>query len=83
MRAQTVNISLPKPLIYQVDALARQVFATRSDLIRQALVEKLRRWNAWENIFAYGERRARKLEIKTEDQVNRLVGEIRHGKRSA
>lgn len=42
MSTQTINISLPKELLEQVDLLAKVEFASRSDYIRQALVNKLR-----------------------------------------
>lgn len=42
MSTQTINISLPKELLEQVDLLAKIEFASRSDYIRQALVNKLR-----------------------------------------
>lgn len=81
MQVQTVNISLPKPLISQVDLLAAQFYATRSDFIRQALVEKIGRRRSWDNIFTYGRRQAKKLGIKTEADVNRMAAKFRHGKR--
>lgn len=81
MQSQTVNISLPKPLLAQVDLLAGEIYATRSDLIRQALVEKISRRRDWDNIFAYGRRQAKKLGIKTETEINRMVAEFRHGKK--
>lgn len=83
MQARTINISLPKPLLAQVDLLAGELYATRSDFIRQALVEKISRRRDWADIFAYGRRRAKKLGIKTELDVNRMVAEFRHGKKSS
>ena len=83
MQAQTVNISLPKLLLSQVDLMAKEVFASRSDLIREALVEKIRSRRDWNGIFAYAGRKAGKLGIKTEAQINRMVNQTRHGKKSA
>lgn len=83
MQSQTVNISLPKPLLAQVDLLAGEIYATRSDLIRQALVEKISRRRDWDGIFAYGRRQAKKLGIKTETEINRLAAEFRHAKKSS
>jgi Arc/MetJ-type ribon-helix-helix transcriptional regulator len=42
-KSQTINITVPKELLKQVDALAVQDYTSRSDIIRQALLEKLRR----------------------------------------
>lgn len=42
VQSQTVNITLPKPLLKQVDALAKRDYTSRSDIIRQALLFKVR-----------------------------------------
>lgn len=42
-KSQTVNITVPRELLKQVDAMAKRDFTTRSDMIRQALLEKIRR----------------------------------------
>ena len=83
MQVQTVNISLPKPLLVQVDLLAEQMYATRSDLIRQALLEKIRRWQEWGDIFVYGKKQAKKVGINSEEAVDRIVYRFRHGKKAA
>jgi metal-responsive CopG/Arc/MetJ family transcriptional regulator len=49
-RTQAINITIPKELLVQVDNLAKQDFTSRSDIIRQALLDKLRKskrdeWN--------------------------------------
>ena len=67
MQTQTINISLPTPLLKQVDQLAKEEYSTRSDLIRQALLEKVRQRQEWKQIFASGRRAAQKLGIKSED----------------
>lgn len=41
-KSQTVNITLPKELLKQVDALAKRDYTSRSDIIRQALLAKVR-----------------------------------------
>jgi Arc/MetJ-type ribon-helix-helix transcriptional regulator len=41
MPTLTINISLPEELVKKVDNAAKQEFASRSDYIRQALVNKL------------------------------------------
>ncbi|MFO0970843.1 MAG: ribbon-helix-helix domain-containing protein [Candidatus Saccharimonadales bacterium] len=42
-QSQTVNITLPKGLLKRVDALAKRDYTSRSDIIRQALLEKIRK----------------------------------------
>lgn len=43
MPTQTINISLPKGLVEEIDMAAKKEFASRSDYIRQALVSKLKK----------------------------------------
>lgn len=42
MSTQTINISLPKDLVKEIDKAANAEFASRSDYIRQALASKLK-----------------------------------------
>ena len=42
-KSQTVNITVPRELLKQVDALAKRDYTSRSDIIRQAMLEKIRR----------------------------------------
>lgn len=41
--SQTVNITVPRALLKQVDALAKRDYTSRSDIIRQALLDKIRK----------------------------------------
>ena len=41
--SQTVNITVPKALLKRVDALAKRDYTSRSDIIRQALLQRLRK----------------------------------------
>ena len=61
--SQTVNITIPKELLKQVDALAKRDYTSRSDVIRQALLERIRRpmkdeWGeegSWETLADFRE----------------------------
>lgn len=80
MQSQTVNISLPAPLLRQVDLIAKEEYSTRSDLIRQALLEKVRQNEEWRRIFAYGKKVGRKAGIKSEEDAYKIVEEYRREK---
>lgn len=41
--SRTVNITVPRALLKQVDALAKRDYTSRSDIIRQALLDKIRK----------------------------------------
>ena len=82
MATQTFNIALPIDLIQKVDRVAKREYRNRSELIREALriylEDKLER----EEIFKLGEKAMQSMEIKDEDEVNKIVSQYRHGKKS-
>lgn len=42
-KSQTVNITVPTELLKQVDELAKRDYTSRSDIIREALLAKVRK----------------------------------------
>lgn len=80
MPAQTLNISLPRELVKQVDKAAKKRYRTRSELIRSALLNYLERRAAWDEIFKAGERAAKKMGIKSEEEIDKIVYDFRHKK---
>jgi len=81
MSVQTLNISLPKELVKKVDTQAKKEYRNRSDLIRQALRVYMGNRQEWDDLLAYGKKIGKKMGIKSEDDVNRIVEEYRHGKK--
>ncbi|MBI4096316.1 MAG: ribbon-helix-helix protein, CopG family [Candidatus Levybacteria bacterium] len=82
MNTQTFNISLPKELVKRVDELAKKEYRNRSDFIREALLARLKKKEAWEQIFKVGEKAMRDMGIKSEEEVNEIVYKYRHGRKS-
>ncbi|OGG29486.1 hypothetical protein A2971_02225 [Candidatus Gottesmanbacteria bacterium RIFCSPLOWO2_01_FULL_46_21] len=80
MTYQTFNISLPRDLIANMDAVAKKEYRNRSELIREAVRVYLAETSAWNALFAYGQKQARTLKITSEDEVNARVGAYRKGK---
>ncbi len=80
MNTQTLNISLPRELVKRVDRTARQEYKNRSELIRGALAAYLKSKDEWNQIFTSFGKAAKKAGITTEEQVNEIVREHRHGK---
>ena len=80
MNTQTINISLPKELLSQIDKQAKMETRSRSELIREAARVYLRRLAAWNEIFRYGRKKGKELGIKSEEDVYRLIQEYRQGK---
>lgn len=81
MSTQTFNISLPEELVKKADKRAKKEYKNRSELIREALRVYLARNEKWDKILAVGKKYGRKAGIKSEEDVNRIVHEYRHGKK--
>ena len=79
MQTQTFNIVLPKELVKKIDAVAKREYRNRSELIREAVRVYLQRRLEWDELFAYGRKMGKKLGVNSEDDVNRIVREYRHG----
>lgn len=82
MQTQTLNIALPKELVEKVDQTAKKEYKNRSELIRQALMIYIDRRTAWDKIFEAGERAAKRMGIKSEEEIDKIVYEFRHGKKT-
>lgn len=83
MATQTLNIALPKDLVKKVDDLAKKEYRNRSELIREALRVYLQDKEEWQQIFKAGEGAMKKMGIKSEEEVNKIVYEYRHGRKSS
>lgn len=80
MNTQTLNIALPEDLVKKVDELAKKEFRNRSELIREALRIYIEDKKEWEQILKAGEEAMDKMDIKSEEEVNKIVHEFRHQK---
>ncbi len=80
MKGKTLNIALPAELVKEVDRAARKEYKNRSEFIREALYRYLKDVEEREELFTYGQSVARRLGIRDEKQVNKIVSEYRHGK---
>ncbi len=78
--SQPVTITLPPKLLRVADKIARDEGRTRSEFFRDALRAFL--WKRrWEDIQAYGSRRAKKMGLKEKD-IEGIVDEVRARRRS-
>ena len=76
MKAQTLNISLPSTLVTIMDQVAKKQFASRSDLIRSAIVSYIKRQEIWADIFAQGSQAVKKSKLKEQD-VEHIIDDYR------
>ena len=80
MQTQTLNIALPRDLVKKVDDRAEKEYRNRSELIREALRMYLTDLQEWEGIFEYGQKQGKKIGLKSENDVNKLVAQYRSAK---
>jgi CopG family transcriptional regulator / antitoxin EndoAI len=78
MDTQSFNIVLPLELVKKVDAIAKKEYRNRSELIREALRIYLKDEQEWEDLFAYGAGKRKKLKLKNENEVDSIVASYRH-----
>jgi len=73
---KTWTISLPPKLVKEAEQAAKQENRTKSELVREALGRYLedRRWRKFQKTSA---EKIRNLGISTEDDVDRLVHDVR------
>lgn len=83
MNTQTLNIALPKDLVKRVDQAAKNEYRNRSELIREALRVYLADKKDWYDLLDYGKKVGKKMGIKSEEDVNKIVYEFRHGKKTS
>lgn len=81
MKTQSFNIILPKELVAKIDELAKKEYRNRSELIREAVRVYISDKSDWDEIFAYGKKIGKKMGINSEEDVNKIVYEYRHGKK--
>ena len=76
-RSKIVNMSLPAELLLQVEEMARQRGVSKSHILREALKDYIASERRWERIRRWGEESARRLRIRDEEDVDRLIHEFR------
>jgi len=74
---QTITLSLPSRMIREIDRLAKEERATRDEILKSALSQYFRSHEVWKQIFGRGEKWAKELGIKNEEDVDKLIHEFR------
>ena len=72
-----VNLSLPQEAYEQVRELADQMGISKSEILREALKRYVASEKRWQQIRQWGEEAAKRLDIKDEGDVDRIVHEFR------
>lgn len=72
-----LNIPLPPKLYFEVERSAEQEDKTKAELARDALREYLEDRRDWLRIRKLGRETAKRFGIKNDDDIERIVDEIR------
>ena len=72
----TINLSIPKQMLSEVDAEAKKESRSRSELMREALKVYLERRERWDKIFEFGQKLVRRKGLTPKD-VEKAIGEAR------
>lgn len=80
MASVRINITVPSGLLEQIDKAAKAEDRSRSEFLRELARRYLAR-DIWERYQPIVAERARRLGIETEEDVDRLVHELRAERR--
>jgi len=75
--SETLTISLPPQIAKAVKRTARQENKTKSELFRAALNLYLEEKERWQTIKLFSEKARKKLKIKNETDVEKLIDSLR------
>lgn len=75
----TVNISFQDSLLKEIDKTAKKEHRSRSELIREAARQYIRRQNQWNELFELGDRIAKQQQL-TIKEVEEEIAATRHKK---
>jgi Ribbon-helix-helix protein, copG family len=80
-RSKVLAVSVPPEIAEEFERIARANGRNKSELFREMLrvYAEHQRVAAFESLQRYGAARARRLGIRDEDDVERLIEEYRHG----
>ncbi len=74
-----ITISLPTNILRETERIAKEEVRTRTDVIRDALNQYVAS-RRWQRLRQWGAQTAERLELKTEEDLQRLLGRVRaHG----
>ena len=74
-----ITVSLPTDLLRETQRVAREEARTRSELIRNTLMQYLAS-RRWQRLRQWGDETGERLGLKTKADLQRLLGEVRTGR---
>ena len=76
-KTKVVNLSLPQETYRQVEELADRMEVSKSEILREALKRYVASEKRWQQIREWGTETAKGMNIKDEDDVDRVIHELR------
>lgn len=76
-----INLRLPEKLIKESDQLAEEEGSSRSEIVRNALRAYIERRRKLQAAYAIVERRGREAGIKSQEDLDRVLDEVRTKRR--
>lgn len=76
-QTKIVNLSLPPDIFAEVERMAKEEGKSRSQILREALIQYARRDRLWRQIYKWGEKTAEQSGIKEEKDIDRIVHQFR------
>ncbi len=77
MATKTFNVSFPEPLAKRLDKLASRQKMSRSEILRAGARSYMNRMERWDEMAREMKSAAKRLGIRTMDDVDRIVHEVR------
>lgn len=76
---KTMTVSLPPEMVKEVERLAAIEKKSKSQLFRDmfAVYEEMQREKRWQNARSAGKRAFKRLNITSEEDIDRLIHEVR------
>ena len=74
MDRQVISISLYKKYLNKLDQMSKKEDKSRSQLVRE-LIDKYETDKEWEEIYEIGRKTAKKFNIKSEEDVLRIIND--------
>jgi predicted transcriptional regulator len=76
-KTKIAKLSLPQDIYVQLEELADQMGISKSEFLRKALKQYVASEMRWQRIRKWGEETAKRMNIKDEDDVDRIIHEFR------
>ena len=71
-----ITISLPAQILRETERIAKEEVRTRTDVIREALNQYVAS-RRWQRLRQWGAQTAERLDLKTEEDLQRLLERVR------